>query len=94
MQWSDSVQKEKFNQYVSHTRKIIAESHFKKYKLSFYQKRRYDKLIQKTISRKQIKFIVDGMSIIKKNALKIIEEKRQKEQKLINRKERNNFMRG
>lgn len=94
MQWSDPVREEELNQYVSHTRQVIAESHFKEFELSLHQKRRHDELMHKTTSRKRIKPTSGGMGITKEDALKAIEGKRQKEEELAIRKERNNFMRG
>ena len=60
---------------MNYTRQTIIKSQFKNYELFFYQKRRYDKIMQKIISRKRIKFIFDELNI-KKNALIIIIEKR------------------
>ena len=93
MQWNDSARKKKLNQYVNHTREIIAELHFKKYELFLHQKRRHDELMQKIIFRKRLKFIFEKISITKKNALTIITEKRRKKNELIKKQKYNNFMR-
>ena len=91
MQWSDPVREEKLNQYVSHTRQIIVESHFKKYELSFHQKQQHDEIRQRTIFCKRIKPIFDELSITKENALIVIAEKRRKEKKTVEKKKHNNL---
>ena len=93
MQWSDPAREEELNQYVSHTRQIIAESHFKEYELSLHQKRRHDEIMQRATFRKRIKPTYGGLGITKKNALAAIAEKRRKEEEMIKKKEHNNFMR-
>ena len=93
MQWNDSVREEELNQYVSHTRQMIAESQFKDDELFFYQKRRHDELMQRATFRKRLKPTFEGMGITKKNALAAIAEKRRKKNELIKKKEHNNFMR-
>ena len=93
MQWSDPVWKEKLNQYVNHTRQVIAESQFKDYELSLHQKRRHDELMQRVIFRKRLKPTFGEMSITKKNALTAITDERRNKNELIKKKKHNNFMR-
>ena len=93
MQWSDPLREEELSQYVSHTRKVIADSHLKDYELSLHQKRRHDELLQKTTSRKRLKSIDGVLGITKKDALKAIANKREKEDKTARKRKHNNFMR-
>ena len=93
MQWSDPIREEELNQYVSHTRRIVAESIFKDYELSLFQKRRQEDLTVQKTSRKRLKPTSGGMGITKEDALKIIAEKRQKEDAMEKKREHNNYMR-
>lgn len=93
MQWSDPAREEELNQYVSHTRHIIAESHFRDYELSLHQKRRHEELLYKSISRKRLKPTFGALGIAKEDALAAIAKKRRKEDELVKKKEHNTYMR-
>ena len=94
MQWSDPAREDEFDDYVSHTRRVISDYHFKDYELSLFQKRRQEDLLAKSTSRKRLKPTCGGLGITKEDALKAMEKKRQEEARLEKKREHNNFMRG
>lgn len=94
VQWSDPLREEELNQYVSSTQRVIAEPHFKDYKLSLHQKRRADELRQKATSQNRLKPTTVGvLGITTEDALAAIAEIRRKEDELIKNREHNNYMR-
>ena len=86
MQWNDPARKKELDQYVNFTQQMIVEFQFKDYELFFHQKRRQNELLQKSISRKRLKFTIDVFEIIKKNAFAAITEKLRKENELTKKK--------
>lgn len=77
---------------MSSTQQVIAESHFKNYELSLYQKRRHKELLQKAVSHKRIKPTIEVLGITKEDALTAIAEKRQKENELAKKREHNMYI--
>ena len=95
-QWNDSIRKEKLNDFVNFTQKIVAKANFKDYELFFHHKRRHDELIQKVTCRKRLRttfFIDKGLGFIKKNAMRMLINKQRKKIEAEKKKKHNQFMR-
>lgn len=93
-QWSDPIRPEELNEFVQHTKGIVATSNLENYELAVYRSQRIKDITAKTSSRKRIKTPHSGsLGMTKENAERLIAEKHQSELIAEQKKERNNFMR-